>query len=186
MSRENKLAMRLKRGEVAALSEIMDVYTPYLFAIVSNIFGGVLSDEDAEEVVADTFTALWYNRVNIQDSALKPYIAAIARNKAKSRLRTLHIAEPIPDDIPIIDCELPEEQYIVNELCEIARSAVAALPQPDKEIFQRHYFLYQRTEEIANEMGIKSATVRTKLARGRTKLKSYLSKRGYSYENIFD
>ena len=186
MDRKQKLVARLKRGDTAALGEVIELYTPYLFAIVSNIFGGILGDEDAEEIVSDTFTALWYNRANIHDNALKMYLAAIARNKAKSRLRTLHISEPLSDDIPITDCKLPEEQYIVDELREIAHSAVASLPQPDKEIFQRHYFLYQRTDEIAADMGLNAATVRTKLARGRKRLKVYLSERGYSCENIFD
>ena len=78
------------------------------------------------------------------------------------------------------------EQYIVNELSEAARRAVDSLPEPDGEIFRRHYFLYQKTEAIAADMGINAATVRTKLARGRKRLKAYLTERGYSVESIYN
>ena len=183
---EKKLVARLHRGDTAALAEIIEQYTPYVYAIVSNVLGGMLGEEDAEEITADTFTALWYNRLNAESGALKAYIAAIARNKAKSRLRTMRISELLQDDVPVAECTLPEQQYIVNELGEAARRAVDSLPQPDREIFQRHYFLYQKTEDIAADMDMNAATVRTKLARGRKRLKAYLTERGYSVESIYN
>ena len=183
---EKRLVARLHRGDTAALGEIIELYTPYVYAIVSNILGGMLGEEDAEEITADTFTALWYNRLNAESGALKVYIAAIARNKAKSRLRAMRISEPLQDDVPVAECTLPEERYIVKELGEAARGAVESLPQPDREIFQRHYFLYQKTEDIAADMDINAATVRTKLARGRKRLRAYLTERGYSVESIYD
>ena len=68
------------------------------------------------------------------------------------------------------------------KLRELAREAVDTLGEPDCEIFKRHYFLYQKTEDIAAALGMNGATVRTKLARGRQKLKSYLEERGYGNE----
>ena len=46
--------------------------------------------------------------------------------------------------------------------------------------------LYQKTEDIAADMDINAATVRTKLARGRKRLRAYLTERGYSVESIYD
>ena len=65
---------------------------------------------------------------------------------------------------------------------EYAREAVDTLGEPDCEIFKRHYFLYQKTEDIAAALGMNGATVRTKLARGRQRLKYYLEERGYGNE----
>ena len=79
---ETKLLRQLKRGSTAALSEIIELYTPYVYAIVSNVLGGMLGEEDAEEITADVFTALWYNRLNAGSGTLKAYIAAIARSHA--------------------------------------------------------------------------------------------------------
>lgn len=181
-----KLVPRLRRGDTAALGEVIEIYTPYVYAIVSNILNGALPEEDAEEIVSDTFTMLWYKRLNVNEDTLRGYIAAIARNKAKSRLRASRAVEPLDDDIPLTDCKLPEEQYIVDEMSAAAREAVDSLPEPDREIFQRHYFLYQRTEEIARDMDINATTVRTKLARGRKRLRAYLTERGYSCESMYN
>ena len=183
---ERKLMSALRDGSTGALGEIIDRYSPYIYAVAANILGDILPQEDVEEIVSDTFTTLWYTRDSVRSGKLKPYLAAVARNKAKSRLRTLHIAEPLEDDIPISECRQPEAEAVVKELTVLARSAVDALPEPDREIFQRHYFLYQKTEEISTDMSINSATVRTKLARGREKLRRYLTERGYSCENLFN
>ena len=56
------------------------------------------------------------------------------------------------------------------------------LPEPERSIFQRHYFLYQKTDEIAEALQLNSATVRTKLARGREKLRQTLIEGGYRCE----
>ena len=62
-------------------------------------------------------------------------------------------------------------------------AAVDSLGEPDREIFQRRYFLYQKTEDIAREMGLGHAAVRSRLMRGRTKLREYLEKGGWAYAN---
>lgn len=47
----------------------------------------------------------------------------------------------------------PEEGVLTLELRELAREAVDTLGEPDCEIFKRHYFLYQKTEDIAAALG---------------------------------
>lgn len=39
---EKKLVSRLQKGDTAALGEVIDIYTPYVYAIVSNVFAGML------------------------------------------------------------------------------------------------------------------------------------------------
>ena len=73
-----------------------------------------------------------------------------------------------------------EERVLRGELTALTREAVDSLGEPDGEIFRRHYFLYQKTGEIADELGLNAATVRTKLARGRDRLRSYFTERGYT------
>lgn len=182
---EKRLLQRLKKADTAALEEIMDIYTPYLYAVVSNVLGGVLGSEDAEEIVSDSFAALWYAREKIKAESLRAYLAAIARNRAKDRLRAMKISETLEEDVPVAECDLPERQALVAELSAIARSAVESLGEPDREIFKRHYFLYQKTDDISRDMGINAATVRTKLARGRQRLKDYLTERGFGCENLY-
>ena len=115
---------------------------------------------------------------------LKAYLAAIVRNKAKTALRKHHEEEPLEDDLLQISIpNQPEQKILLSELREIAHEAVDSLGEPDREIFQRYYFFYQKTEDISKALGLKDATVRAKLARGRKRLKDYLTERGFSCED---
>lgn len=178
---ERKLLRRLKRGDTAALAELIQGYSPYACAIASNIMSHAMSREDVEEVVADAFASLWENRGSIESEMLKAYLGAIVRNKAKSALRRHHETEALADDVLSLSLpNEPERRVLLSELRALTRQAVDSLGEPDREIFQRYYFLFQKTEDISADMGINSATVRTKLARGRKRLKAYLTERGYT------
>ena len=115
---------------------------------------------------------------------MRAYLGAIVRNKAKSALRRYHATDVLEDDILQISLSKePEKEILLEELRALAHQAVNSLSQPDREIFQRYYFLYQKVDEIGTALGMNSATVRTKLARGRKRLKDYLTERGYSCED---
>ena len=181
---ERTLLRLLKDGDTEALSEIIAFYTPYLYAIASNIMAHALPQEDVEEAVSDVFTELWYHRAELLPGKLKPWLAAVARNKAKDALRARKMTEPLDDDLLEVACGTDTEQELLKkELGELAREAVDRMGEPEREIFRRHYFLYQKTGEIAEALGMNAATVRTKLARGREALRTYFTERGYSCAN---
>ena len=181
---DNRLLRRLQRGDQSALTELIHRYSAYAYTIASNIMSHSMSQEDIEEVVSDSFLSLWEHRASVETELLKAYLAGIVRNKARSALRSRRMAEPLEDDCLEISLpNAPEEKLLLAELREQTLAAVESLGEPDCEIFQRYYFLYQKTEEISSALGLKDATVRTKLARGRRKLKDYLTERGYTCED---
>lgn len=178
---ERRLLRNLQNGDTGALSEIITLYTPYLFTVACNIMNPPLTREDVEESVSDAFVRLWTHREEVEPGKLKPWLAAVTRNLAKDALRARRITEPLDDD-GLLEIAAPgdmEEDVLRAELNALAREAVDSLGEPDGEIFRRHYFLYQKTGEIADALGMNAATVRTKLARGRERLRAYFSERGY-------
>lgn len=87
---EQNWIVRLKAGDIAALQEIMQTCTSYVYTILRNISRNKLSKEDLEELTADVFVQLWRSRTRLsEDMPLSPYLAAIARNCAKNRFRAL-------------------------------------------------------------------------------------------------
>ena len=182
---EHALLRQLKAGDTGALSEIITLYTPYLYSIASNIMDSPLSEEDVEEAVSDAFVQLWLHRDEPRPGKLKAWLAAVIRNRAKDALRARKLAEPLGDDdyLEIAAPDNMEEDVLRAELSAIAREAVDSLGEPDREIFRRHYFLYQKTEEIAAVLNMNGATVRTKLRRGRERLRDFFTERGYCCEN---
>ena len=179
---EAKLLRRVQNGESAALGDIMEFYTPYVAAIVRNIIDPPLQEEDVEEVVADVFLSLWRNAADVEDGKLRPWLAAVTRNRAKDKLRALHLTLPLEEDALELVAEGPETEAVRQEAIRATKEAVDALGEPDRTIFRRYYYLYQKTDEIAAAMGLKPSVVRNRLSRGREKLKAHLLARGLCYE----
>lgn len=175
--REETMLRKLRSGDPAGLEALMDRYLPYVSAVVWNILRGSMSPEDGEETASNVFLAAWEQADDLRPGQVKAWLGAVARHKAKNRLRrreqTLPLEEdvlslPGPDD-PAGELERAEERALV-------RRALFSLPQPDQEIFLRHYYYAQSVKEIAAALDMSESTVKTKLRRGRFKLKELLTK----------
>ena len=107
---EKELLHRLRSGETEALERVMDLYSAYVYAIVKNIIDPPLQPEDCEEVVSDVFLQLWHSAGDVQTGKLKSWLAAVTRNRAKDKLRSLHLALPMEDETLTIAVDGPEEK----------------------------------------------------------------------------
>ena len=177
--READSIERMKTGDPAGLSALIDRYVPYVSVVVWNILRGAMSPEDAEEVVSDVFLAAWNQAADLECGHIKSWLGAVARNKAKNKLRQRGRSLPLEEDLldlpglsdPTTRLEQAEEQ-------ELVRRAVDALPEDEREIFLRHYYYTQPVKEISLTMSLNESTVKSKLRRGRMKLKEALMKGG--------
>ena len=176
---ELTMIRKIRARDPAGLEALMDRYTPYISAVVWNILRFAMQPEDAEEVVSDVFLAAWNQADDLHTGKVKAWLAAVARNKAKSKLRSLSMDLPLEEDLlelpgqdsPETDLTRTEERFLVNW-------AVNDLPDPDREIFLRHYYHAQTIREIAAAMALNESTIKTKLRRGRAKLKETLTRWG--------
>ena len=174
----DELSARLRLGDPAALEEAMDRYAPYAAKIIAAYLNRVLPPEDMEEVLSDVFVILWNNRARLE-GGVKPYLAAIARNAARQKLRQAKLTEPLPEDTELVDeTPLPEQQAETAEQAAALRQAIDAMAPEDRALFPRVYYLDQTVEEIAAVTGQNPSTLRVRLHRGRKKLKKLLEKRG--------
>lgn len=162
----------LKKGSEKALEWFMDAYTPYVTAIIHNIIGSCMDMSDVEEVAADVFYKLWENAETVHSP--KGFLGTVARNLAKNKCRQLGYELPLEEEILVVDAGSPETELEEKELSRAVKLAVLGLPQPDREIFLRFYYYYQTMDVISEEMGINLSTVKTKLRRGRVRLRSVL------------
>ncbi|MCI8424013.1 MAG: RNA polymerase sigma factor [Lawsonibacter sp.] len=181
--REETILEKIQSGDPAGLEALMDRYIPYVSTVVWNILRHSMSREDGEEVVSDVFLAAWQQPQSLKPGLVKGWLAAVARNKAKNKLRQAGVDLPLEEvvldipgpDNPPGDIEQAEERRLV-------RRAVYALPGQDREIFLRHYYYAQTVQEIAHCMALNESTVKTRLRRGRMKLKEFLTREGFLYE----
>ena len=105
--REETILRKLRARDPAGLEGLMDRYLPYVSAVVWGILRGAMTAEDGEEVASDVFLAAWEQSGNLRAGRVKAWLGAVARNKAKNKLRqaghTLALEEdalelPGPDD----------------------------------------------------------------------------------------
>ncbi len=59
--------------------------------------------------------------------------------------------------------------------------ALDSLDRADRELFVRHYYYGQTVARAAEEMGLNLSTAKTRLRRGRERLKEYLQEVGYEF-----
>lgn len=176
---EQTIIRKMRARDPAALEALMDCYIPYVSAVVWSILRFSMQPEDAEEVVSDVFLTAWNHAEDLRFGKVKAWLGAIARNKAKSRLRSPAASLPREEDLPgLLEQENPEAELIREEERLLVNWAVNDLPEPDREIFRRHYFRAQTVREIAKEMALNESTIKTKLRRGRAVLKKNLTRWG--------
>ncbi len=171
---DRQFLQKMQAKDPAGLEGLMDAYGAYVCAIVSAILGQTMTPEDGEEVVSDVFLAAWNHAGDIRPGKAKAWLGAVARNKAKNKLRKAGKALPLEEDILELEGESPFERMEREQRRQLVREAIDSLGEPDREIFLRHYYSIQTVSQISRQMGIQESTVKSKLARGRKKLKTKL------------
>lgn len=172
---DEQILAGLRRREPAALEALMGRYISYVCAVVWNILRGRMSRQDAEEVVSDVFLAAWDRPERIRAAYVKPWLGAVARNMAKNKLRQRGCTLPLEEDVLEIPAELTPASALEKQAQrQLVQQAVDSMEEPDREIFLRHYYYAQTVRQIGKAMHLKDATVKTKLRRGRMKLKEKL------------
>ena len=170
---ENSALQALCAGDEAALMWFIDRYTAYVATIINNMLLPRLTAADAEEAAADVFLALWKNAPRIKPGGVRAYLGGIARNKARDALRSLREELPLEEDVLSIPGPGPDEALTERELAERTRRAVELMP--DREIFLRHYYYCQGVADIALALDMNANTVKTRLRRGRERLRKELA-----------
>ncbi|MCL2152886.1 MAG: sigma-70 family RNA polymerase sigma factor [Oscillospiraceae bacterium] len=163
----------IRIGHESALAQTIDKYTNYVCTIIRNTAGAALRHEDIEEVASDVFLALW-NNADKADK-LKQYIAAIARNKAKNKLREAAESLPLNENMLADDGVTMEDRLISDSERQLLKSTVLAMEETDRDIFLRYYYGGQTVSEIALRIGMREATIKQRLVRGRNKLRQIIN-----------
>ena len=141
-----------------------------------------MSENDVEELASDVFIAVWRSPGKLTGENLRPYLAAAARNKALSRLRTVRQWQPIEEDFLTADGDF-EDEADRHLLAEALSDALEELEAPDREILVVTYYYCRSLKETAAELDITEGAAKTRLFRARERLKKILTERGIVYES---
>ena len=192
------LVREVAAGSQDALAALYDRYVDAVFAAATRL----TSDRQvAEEVVQETFLALW-NRAELFNPAtgsLAAWLHTIARNRTVDRLRA---AGRRPSLVPLSSAagtdehdtaaleriaasgtvlggaDLgpgPEGELAAAELREVIRGALAQLPEHERTALVLAYSSELTQSEIAERLGWPLGTVKTRTRRALMRLREVLS-----------
>lgn len=167
----------------AAIAETDKKYGRYCHAIA---YGILYSDEDAKEVVNDTYLKAWNTIPPRRPDPLKPYVGMISRQLALNTYEKQH-AQKRAGQVPLAleelsECVSGQGEGDVEESVAVADALnrfLLTLPERTRKIFIRRYFYMSATAEIAKDFGLKESNVTMLLLRARRKLEQFLKKEGF-------
>ncbi|MFV0581375.1 MAG: RNA polymerase sigma-70 factor [Parabacteroides gordonii] len=140
----------------------------------------VSSSVEAEEIVSDTFLAVWNNRKSLlKVSNFDSYIYSIARHKAISYYRSIHMEQielnEIPLDLFTQTDTTPEDDLISKERINQLNKAIDALPAKCKMAFKLVREDKLKYKEVAEILDISIKTLEAHLANAVKKLRDSLA-----------
>lgn len=174
---------RVVAKDATALEAIVRQYTPYVAAIIGQMAVPPLTEEDAEELVSDTFVTLWKKAATVRDPyALKAYLAQIARHATTDRVRRRRETLPLEEDILLVAERSPESLSVLREQTAIIAEALGDMPTVRRSCMIRRYYYGEPLASIAAQLSLPLSTVKSHIYRGRRQLIETLRKGGYAYE----
>ena len=175
---DQELIQGLRENRRSALEQAMERYAGYAAAVLGRTLGAGASREDLEELLSDVFLSLWRHRMDLDpEKPLKSWLAAVARNRAVDFLRRKKETHPVSDGLPD-PSPGPEEQAERRETEERLRALVEEMEEPDRTLFLRYYYGEEPLEEVCRALKMRPSTARSRLCRGRKRLKQQLNREG--------
>ena len=171
MANHKGLIHRAQSGDEEAFAELMRAYYAYVYVIVI----GIVNDpNDAEEVVQDTFLSAYRRLTQLQDTAkFKSWLAEIARNRARDRLRKQRVDTILIDEVSEHTLQTPdtvENELIRDEQRELIRRAMDTLSETDREIARAYYLEGASYDELIQTHGLSYKAISVRLSRAKQKL----------------
>ncbi|UOQ46525.1 sigma-70 family RNA polymerase sigma factor [Halobacillus salinarum] len=156
------------------LDEIMDTYSRQVYLLA---YSYVKDKGMAEDISQDVFIKVYRQYHHFRgDAALSSWIYRITANRSKDILRRKKLAQlkyPLKYFEKEQHTESTEKTYVKQNQKERILTAVLSLPVKYREVLILYYFHDQPIEQLSETLNEKENTIKTRLSRGREKLKSH-------------
>ncbi|MCX8072289.1 MAG: sigma-70 family RNA polymerase sigma factor [Candidatus Binatia bacterium] len=177
---EQRLVERARAGDRAALEALLLRYQNTVYRFGARMCG---HPSDAEEVVQETLlTAAKAIGQYRGEGAFSTWLYRIARSLCRKKRRRSKFAPAADEQLDVSSARAvpdpssaPEELLARREIAAALKHAVTALPGPFREVFLLRDLEGLSTEETAKVLGLRPATVKTRLHRARLAIRNALA-----------
>jgi RNA polymerase sigma-70 factor (ECF subfamily) len=190
MSSEKALVQQAKAGDRNAFAALVSAYESKIYNLALRYLG---NREDAMDASQEVFLRVFRFLPGFQEeSGFSTWIYRIGVNVCKDMLvkqskrneQSIEVEDEEEErrTIDIVDCRYSPEQILENaELRTILSTAIASLPEQQREVVVLRDIQGLSYEEIASVLSLESGTVKSRLSRARENLRKKLLQNG----NIF-
>lgn len=173
MEDEDRLFRELQAGSWKAFQAFFDAYSERLYLYAS---GFLCDQEEARDIVQDTFIYLWENRKRITYTGnLYSYLLRSVKNSCIDYKLHQKVKEKYIREVELLQ-EEAEEELVDNfeELYGQLQDIIDTLPSKCKEIFILGCVEGYSYKEVAGQLGVSVNTVKTQIKVAYKKIKSEL------------
>lgn len=184
---ERELIARLQKRDEAAFEELIRQYEKKVYTLCFRMCG---NSEDAEEAAQDAFLALWRGIDRFrQESSLSTWIYRLATNAC---IDTLRRRKKQSGSVSLDDEELfvdavdtspqPQETVEHREAQKLLQQGLSSLPEEYRKVLILREIEGLSYTEIAESASLELGTVKSRISRGRSLLRNFLSGNGNFFE----
>jgi RNA polymerase sigma-70 factor (family 1) len=128
-----------------------------------------LDKEEAEDIVADTFTKLWHGRAQFSDKGhIKGFLLTTTRNACVNLAKQKKRRVASNNELTYLLADREEDFFrklVETELLKKLYPYIEKLPRKCRAVFEQVYFEGASTEEAASRLGISTRNVLNQKAR---------------------
>jgi len=175
------LIQRSKAGDTDAFESLMIATQQRVASIAYRLLG---SPEDAQDAAQEVFLRVYKNLKRFDESkAFHPWLYRIvvnvcrdiAKRESKRGYQTVSLDEELENEL-IEQSASPrdiEEWALIRQQKVLIEMATARLPYKERTAFILRDFEGLSTEEVANVLGVRTATVRVHVSSARARVRRY-------------
>lgn len=192
-----RLIRRARQGEPQAYDALIDAYAPRLHGYLYRLTG---SRDDADDLLQEVFLRVVRTIATYRhDGRFDAWLFRIATNLVRDRIRrlrraprTLSLDGPAPAeseggterlDVADTGAPLPDAGLVADENADRVQSALARLPDAEREVIMLRHFSQLSFAQIAGAMGTPLGTALARAHRGLAKMRAWLQPETESVEN---
>lgn len=164
---------RAQNGDTQAFAELYSLVYEDLYRLA---LMNLNNEHDSADVVSDTVLEAYKTIRKLRDpSAFKAWITSILTVKIKKKIGEYVVQRNLQKDISEVQDTLADDSRMFDFSMIELRDAMQELNEDERQILSLSVISGYTSEEIAEITGINAATVRSKAARAKAKLRKLLS-----------
>ena len=178
---EQKLIVAARAGQLHAFNQLVTTYQTLAYSVARR----VLSDSDlAADATQDAFVKAYRKLDQYRGGSFKAWLLRVVINTCYDRLRAMRrrpvtsleslVEQPERATIMIDPGEGPEHHALRRELRHQIETAIADLPYDQRLVIVLSDIEGYNYHEISDLVGIPLGTVKSRIARGRARLRDRL------------